>query len=640
MNKTTTLVILGFLFSSTLAFAAKNDWAEGTKGKHDGATRDYYNRGGSLKWNKFMGDWADADGKAHGNKPFATVKFSRTNKPRAIQWDVSKLTQAWLSGKHQNQGFFIRIVSGSGPKLFYSREHTQKAQRPQLVIEHAGGTTTLEPEADTHLSKSTYQAQGNQTTLRTGPILIRFPLSKLKGKTIKKATLKLYMHKEYGGTVTIGVFRCQQGEAVASGKPLAGLAANYKDDVGIDKHPDVIFADRFESTGWKQGWSSASGKFSIVSTDSSKGFKPLKGKALRAQIAKGALHALSLNYDFKKKIGSEPEEIYFRYYLRLANDWNQTVQGGKMPGISGTYGRAGWGGRKSNGSNGWSSRGSFSLTIPKGNNPLGGLTPLGNYVYYADMKGSYGDVWVWSKGYGGYVGTNQWVCVEQYLKLNTPGKPNGIIKSWIDGRPAFDKRDIKFRTVNSLKIERIWMNVYHGGKTASPYDQHFYIDNVVIAKKYIGPISSLLNAPPPKEHTPEKPMPEKPKPEPPPTPEKPAPDAGPQPEPTPKPEPSGPEPTPGETQNPQDSANPDPGAPEPPSVEATVQDTVTPQPEGHAQDNTAPSQRDTGNGGDTGAQTGCGCSTEQGAGGGLLWFALCLLAFILRKRQNSSSSAA
>ncbi len=42
--------------------------------------------------------------------------------------------------------------------------------------------------------------------------------------------------------------------------------------------------------------------------------------------------------------------------------------------------------------------------------------------------------------------------------------------------------------VAKLKIEQIWMNVYHGGKIPSPYDQHLFIDNVVIANKYIGPL--------------------------------------------------------------------------------------------------------------------------------------------------------
>ena len=34
------------------------------------------------------------------------------------------------------------------------------------------------------------------------------------------------------------------------------------------------------------------------------------------------------------------------------------------------------------------------------------------------------------------------------------------------------------------------MNVYHGGTRPSPCDRHLYIDNVVIAEKYIGPMRS------------------------------------------------------------------------------------------------------------------------------------------------------
>jgi hypothetical protein len=72
--------------------------------------------------------------------------------------------------------------------------------------------------------------------------------------------------------------------------------------------------------------------------------------------------------------------------------------------------------------------------------------------------------------------------------MNTPGEKGGIIRAWIDGRSAFEKTDIRFRLVDKLKIEQIWMNVYHGGKKPSPYDQHLYIDSVVIARKYIGPM--------------------------------------------------------------------------------------------------------------------------------------------------------
>jgi hypothetical protein len=101
---------------------------------------------------------------------------------------------------------------------------------------------------------------------------------------------------------------------------------------------------------------------------------------------------------------------------------------------------------------------------------------------------------VWQKDYRGFLDSNRWYCIEQYLKLNTldrsrsRGHNDGILRAWVDGRPAFEKTDIRFRHVDKLKIEQVWMNVYHGGTVPSPYDQHLFIDNVVIARRYIGPM--------------------------------------------------------------------------------------------------------------------------------------------------------
>ena len=112
------------------------------------------------------------------------------------------------------------------------------------------------------------------------------------------------------------------------------------------------------------------------------------------------------------------------------------------------------------------------------------------YCYHADQPGAYGDIWLWKTGYRGFLEKNRWYCIEQHVKLNTPGEKDGILRAWVDGRPAFEKTDIRFRHVDRLKIEQIWMNVYHGGTAASPYDQHLFVDNVVIATKYIGPMKT------------------------------------------------------------------------------------------------------------------------------------------------------
>jgi hypothetical protein len=60
-----------------------------------------------------------------------------------------------------------------------------------------------------------------------------------------------------------------------------------------------------------------------------------------------------------------------------------------------------------------------------------------------------------------------------------------------------------YRTVDALKIEQIWMNVYHGGTAVSPYDQHLYVDNVVVARQYIGPMRAQVPEEPDEADEPE-----------------------------------------------------------------------------------------------------------------------------------------
>jgi hypothetical protein len=77
--------------------------------------------------------------------------------------------------------------------------------------------------------------------------------------------------------------------------------------------------------------------------------------------------------------------------------------------------------------------------------------------------------------------------------MNKPGKNDGILRGWVDGRLAFEKTDVRMRDVSELKIERIWINIYHGGTWTADTDDHLFIDNVVIAKQYIGPMLPLTN---------------------------------------------------------------------------------------------------------------------------------------------------
>jgi hypothetical protein len=240
-----------------------------------------------------------------------------------------------------------------------------------------------------------------------------------------------------------------------------------------DKH--VILTCDFESDAWKTDWSVVGKNFTVVEGEG-------RGKSLRMEIPGGQCGGGSLNYFFKKKLGYEPEEMYFRYYLKFDASWVNAVDGGKMPGFAGTYGRAGSGGDRVNGKNGWSARGGYLKPTPE-------TTQLSFYCYHADQKTNYGDHWKFTPP----LKYETWYCVELYCKLNTPGtdggkgKNDGILRAWIDGEQAFEKTDIRFRDVDTLKIERVWCNFWHGGTRPTPKSMVLFLDDMVISTKRIGP---------------------------------------------------------------------------------------------------------------------------------------------------------
>lgn len=237
------------------------------------------------------------------------------------------------------------------------------------------------------------------------------------------------------------------------------------------------FSEGFESDDWWKAWKlgKTPKNCSVVEFGKVEAAPRANSgkKSLRVRVTKDGHYGTSLDYFFKKVEGSEPDEVYFRYYLYLGENWNYT---GKMPGFGGTYGREGWGGKPSDGTRGWSARG-MGKSHDKG-------FSMGTYCYHADMKGKYGDGWSWK---GVSLDKGRWYCIEQYCRMNTPGKKDGVIRAWVDGKRVFEKSDIRMRHNPELKIEKIWFNVYYGGKATAPNECFLYLDDIVISDRYIGP---------------------------------------------------------------------------------------------------------------------------------------------------------
>jgi len=449
---------------------------------------------GFLPWQKRGGDWVDAAGQMHGDHAYDVQDVPLGQGRPFTEWNVTDLVRGWLTGHYPNEGFFLRGVKGklNGVVDFHSRESADVTSRPVLKLKWSDGRIDrLAPVADTYLDCSTITSLGNHALFKVSSgqsALLRFSLPQ-KHEVLVNASLLLVSDKQYGRGATVGVYRASPTFVRDTGPVVGGIAQGYDRDQGISKHSDVVFATGFESAVWLTEWGAYSpvSHAEVITEDPSAQFVPLQGRALRVRIEKGSNYGLDLRYMLGSGGKIEPEEIFFRYYLRFGNDWNPSRDGGKMPGIAGTYGKAGWGMRKSDGFNGWSLRGGFNRR-PDNAPGVKGFTTLVSYAYHADMKDSSGDHWAWSDGISGIVENNRWYAIEQYVKLNTPGQINGVFRAWIDGHQVAEKTNARFRHVPDLKIESVWLNVYHGGTAVSPENMTLYIDNVVIARRYIGPM--------------------------------------------------------------------------------------------------------------------------------------------------------
>jgi len=500
MKRTTRRVLLPtVLLACATALAADSGAARerlNYSARADGISCKYFDVALNIAWPQGRPEWRDADNRPDGTRPFATDRMEAGDKRRVRRADVLALVHGWWQGRFDNDGVLVQLAAGSHV-VFHAREEADRTLRPQLLLRFADGRTRyLEPVADAALACSTYTGLGTEPRLalmRQSPLALRFDIERERTNDAEPpiaAELVLVRTPDSpAAAAEMVVQRLYVPFRAAPPAPPAGLARAYPGDVGIERDPDVLFADGFDrgkiSGVWKRGMAAP---YAVVEHDEANGFWPLAGPALKVTIPRGGAVGLDLRYPFKQQHGSEPDEMYFRYYLRLARSWSNASDGGKLPGFAGTYGVAGWGGRPWSGAKGWSMRGHFGLK-PPATHAAAGKTMLGSYAYHSKTS-LYGEGLPWAQAsFAGLIGPDRWVCVEQYLKLNAPGREDGVLRVWVDERLAFENTSLRLRDLPRIHIEEVWMNVFHGGTATAPAAMHAYIDGVVIARRYIGPMT-------------------------------------------------------------------------------------------------------------------------------------------------------
>ena len=167
------------------------------------------------------------------------------------------------------------------------------------------------------------------------------------------------------------------------------------------------------------------------------------------------------------------DELHLRYYMKLPAGFTW-VKGGKLPGLYG--GTVNNGRRIPDGSDGWSTRYMWRRD---------GAAEVYAYLPSSQEHGTSlgrGD-WVWPTG--------SWTSVEQAVKLNTPGKNDGSVTVWLNGKQVYSKTDITFRTTEDLQIDGLFFSTFFGGGDstwATPREQSAQFAAFAVSPSYIGPL--------------------------------------------------------------------------------------------------------------------------------------------------------
>lgn len=305
----------------------------------------------------------------------------------------------------------------------------------------------------------------------------------------------------------------------------AGLAARYPGDAGIERDPDIIFAEMFEvdsANQLRKRWEDVSNaEIMSLSADVP------AGSAGRRSLLMTHIGGKSTGGHLYRRLLPGYDQWFVRFYVKFDPRCYPIHHffhvGGYNPPTPWPQGGAGE-----------RPRGDERFSI--GVEPFGDAWKWDYYTYWMEMRGSppagktWGNVFIW--GSNPKVERGKWICVELMVKMNEPvTEHNGELALWIDGRLVshlgkgfpkgkwvWDKfvpgqggqgirwdyakgggvtftvpegglpfEGFRWRNDPMLKLNYIWVLLYIT-KAPPAYVSKVWFDHIVVAKRYIGPI--------------------------------------------------------------------------------------------------------------------------------------------------------
>lgn len=227
--------------------------------------------------------------------------------------------------------------------------------------------------------------------------------------------------------------------------PLAVTAADFPLDV-------IIAGDAgpYTKQRWKSDWPGCQFEGGVQAGR----IEVVKQKAmnwLRVNFAVGEIGPENGGAGWRMPLGRH-EAAELSYTLRFSKDFD-FVKGGKLPGLCGGPKNVS-GGRPADGVNGFSAR---LMWRRDGRGEA--------YVYHKHQKDRYGDSFAFPADFRFPTGVP--VKVRLAVSMNSPGKCDGTLRVWVDGKPVVEQRDMEWRTQATFGVDGFYFETFHGGGDVS-----------------------------------------------------------------------------------------------------------------------------------------------------------------------------
>jgi hypothetical protein len=283
-----------------------------------------------------------------------------------------------------------------------------------------------------------------------------------------------------------------------------GIASRYPGDVGIEKDPAVVFHHGFEDCTTP---ADLERKWDVWYWDQ---YMSITEEAANVNGGRRALqitmpkqhHGYAVAMD--RTLAEKRDTLFLRFYSKFDSGFGvrgtSMHNGGSMAAsYHDEYGGA-TPGIPADGKNKFLVNFETEIGTPGGAPSPGALNV---YIYHPEQRGDYGDHFYPTgtivpgssipHSFGPHFvprpdfvpELGRWYCFEYMTQANTPGKRDGRIACWVDGKLIADFPTMRLRDVETLKIDRFGIGLYIASNRLRENTKWY--DDVVAATSYIGP---------------------------------------------------------------------------------------------------------------------------------------------------------